>query len=270
MIQLAEGYRLTPAGEGPVILRSRNLALPGVVHGFASRIGGVSGGSFSTLNFGLKGGDDPANVERNLRLLAERVGFTADRFSRVRQVHGRRVVEVTGEDDPARVGQIEADAQITNTAGVTLGVLTADCVPVLFADARHRVVAGAHAGWRGVVGGVLQATLELLFGPYGAAPGDLRVAIGPAIRSCCYEVGPEVAAQFEGIPGAVVRCEGGARPHLDLVSAVRHTLAASGVQAKNVADSGLCTHCNPELCFSYRRDGSTSGHHLSVVGLASV
>jgi hypothetical protein len=262
---MSGGYDLVgEPSDGAVVWRTRALEAPRLVHGFATRQGGVSDGSFVSLNFGLKAGDDPRHVRENLARLARRLAFDATRLFRARQVHGRTVRVVGPEDDPAEVLREPADALVTAVPGTTLGILTADCVPVLLADVERGVVGAAHAGWRGVVAGVLQATVETLAERFGCAPRQLRAALGPGIRRCCYEVGPEVAAQFASIPGAVRVAAGMRRPHLDLPAAVRHILGELGIEA---AEVDICTRCREELCFSYRRDGEAAGHHLSVVGL---
>lgn len=260
-------YELSAEDGGAVVLRSSLLQLQGVVHGFATRRGGVSSGGFSSLNYGLKGGDDPQNVQRNLARLGARVGFEAGRLFRLSQVHGRRVVVVDQQSDPVKTAREEADALVTRTPGIAIGVNTADCVPVLFADPAAGVVAAAHAGWRGVVRGVLQATTETMVQQFGAHLGDLRAAQGPCIGPCCYEVGEEVAEQFAGIPGAIIRTEGRPRPHLHLPSAVNYVLMDLGIE--RTSHAGVCTHCQDEMFFSYRRDGAGTGHHLSVIGLTA-
>ncbi len=259
-------YEQSPEDGGAVVLRSPLLRLDGVRHGFATRRGGESSGSFSSLNFGKKGGDDPVNVRRNLRRLGKRVGFDPARFFRLSQVHGRRVIVVDDRSDPAAVAREEADALVTREPGTTVGVNTADCVPVLFAAPKAGVVAAAHAGWRGVVRGVLQATAQTMIEKLGAGLGDLRAAQGPCIGPCCYEVGEEVAEQFAGIPGAVVRKEGRPRPFLHLPSAVNYVLLDMGIEF--TSQPSVCTHCQEDLFFSYRRTGPGTGHHLSVIGLA--
>jgi polyphenol oxidase len=248
--------------DGAVALQSALLVAPRLVHGFATRQGGVSEGSFASLNFSLKAGDDPAKVRQNLERLARTVGFDPARLFRLRQVHGSDVRQIASGDDPSAVARESADALVSVAPGIALGVLTADCVPVLFADVERGAIGAAHAGWRGIVAGVLHSTIDALVG-LGAERGRLRAAIGPAIGHCCYEVGPEVARRFAAL-GAVR--EALPRPRLDLRAAVRRLLAQAGVE--QIADVELCTRCHGELLFSYRRDGELSGHHLSVVGLA--
>ena len=259
-------YTLDQAGQGAVVLRCPGLEIPGVEHGFATRLGGVSPGARASLNFGIKSGDPLSTILENQRRLGARLGLDPGRFYRQTQVHGRRVQLVTGEEDPQQVWQEDSDALVSDTPGCGLGVVTADCVPLLLAsrlDGR-RAVAAVHAGWRGIVGGVIQATLARLTESFGCQPGDLVAATGPCIGPCCYQVGEEVAGQFSGIPGAVVPQGEGARPHLDLPAAVSHVLGENGVQ---VSHAGLCTRCREDLFYSYRRDAAGTGLQMSVIAL---
>ncbi len=259
-------YDLSPEDGGAEVLRSPLLELPGVVHGFASRRGGVSEGSFASLNFGKKGGDEQDNVRTNLVRLGARVGFDPARAFRLSQVHGRRVVVVDDESDPEVICHEEADALVTRTPGTAVGVNTADCVPVLFAAPERGVVAAAHAGWRGVVRGVLQATAAAMIERFGCTMEQLVAAQGPCIGPCCYEIGEEVAEQFAEIPGVIIREEGRPRPHLNLPAAVKYVLLDMGIPRTD--QPHVCTHHMDDVFFSYRRDGAGTGHHLSIIGLA--
>ncbi len=250
---------------GVALLSSPDLDLPGVVHGFATRKGGVSQGVRASLNFGLKWGDAPANVMENQRRLAEVFGLGAQDLYRQTQVHGRQVQVVQPGDDFHKVARGESDAMVTGGRGIALGVVTADCVPVLLLDPELRAVAAVHAGWRGIVGGVIQATVEVMVSRFGCIPEQLKAASGPCIGPCCYEVGEEVAGQFEDLPGAVDRGAGPeTRPHLDLPAAVGHVLDRLSIQASH---AGVCTRCDPEHFFSYRRDKEGTGLQMSVIGL---
>jgi polyphenol oxidase len=266
---MSSPFILSENPDGPVVLRSPLLNISGVVHAFTTRRGGVSGGPFASLNFGLKAGDDPWHVRQNLALLSHAENFNEHHFFRVRQVHGREVVVVRAEDDPRSVSLLEADALITDRPGFALGVSTADCVPVLVADPRHGVVAAAHAGWRGIVGGVVQAVVEIMRQQFDVTPADLRAAIGPCIGPCCFEVGPEVAERFAAFPH--VCCEDtGSRPHIDLPRTVRQILEGLGLPGSSIDQANLCTQCRSDLFFSYRRDGARTGHHLSMIGLRPI
>jgi YfiH family protein len=184
------------------------------------------------------------------------------------QVHGTIVVAVAG-DPPTRTSK-EGDAVVTDLPGIAVGVVTADCLPVLLAGPGGRVVAAVHAGWRGTLAGVVPAALTVLKARYGAEPGDLVALTGPCIRPCCYEVGPEVSAAVKGafrrwadrvlVPGP------GGRDHLDLVSLNALQLADAGV--RDVRDTGGCTRCDPDHYHSYRRDGAGAGRMVSWIRAA--
>ena len=259
-------YLLDEPGEGAAVLRCPELDLPGVKHGFATRLGGVSGGTRASLNFGVKGDDPLENVLENQRRLCARLGLDPAGLHRQTQVHGRVVQRLSPGDDPEATWARESDAMVTGVAGLSLGVVTADCVPLLMAsrDPDRRGVAAVHAGWRGIVGGVIQAAVERLTVDLGCAATDLIAATGPCIGPCCYEVGGEVAQQFSAIPGAVVPQPGGARPHLDLPAAVTQVLGNLGIQPSH---AGLCTRCREDLLFSYRRDAAGTGLQMSVIAL---
>jgi YfiH family protein len=170
------------------------------------------------------------------------------RVIQVKQVHGARVV-VAGEAE----GQ-EGDAIVGREPGVAVGVRVADCVPVLVADEASGAVAAIHAGWRGVVAGVVRAGVELLAGK------RLVAAIGPCIGACCFEVGLEVADQV----GFVVHRRGD-KAYVDLRAAVRSQLEARGVERKRIEDVAGCTKHEPELFHSFRRDGAESGRMLAAI-----
>jgi YfiH family protein len=235
-----------------------------LTHGFTTRHGGVSEGEYASLNMGAKWGDDPDAVRENYRRVAEAGGFHPDAFVQVRQVHG---------DAVARARRVapgtEADAiwhHRDDGEGVVVAVLTADCVPVLIADEDATVVAAVHSGWRGTVQGVVTRAVETLV-EAGVRAERLRAAIGPCIEIDAFEVGDEVAEQFEA---HLVRREAGGRPHVDLVGAVREQLVGAGLDPGHVQRVGGCTHGEPDRFFSYRRDAygasTKTGQHLSFIG----
>jgi YfiH family protein len=194
------------------------------------------------------------------------LGFRRDRSFRVKQVHGDGVEVVALDSDPHRLALTEADALVSATPGVLLGIRTADCVPVLLLHERPPVVAAVHAGWRGIVAGVLQRTVEVIERRFAGAAGRLIAAIGPCVGACCYEVSEEVAARFARMDG-VVQSRGAARPHLDLQRAAFGILERSGLLPTRIAGCALCTCCRPDLFYSYRRDGASAGRQLSAIGL---
>jgi YfiH family protein len=172
----------------------------------------------------------------------------------VKQVHSSTCVP--GEGRAGILG--EGDALLENTPGSVVAVKTADCVPILLVDERRRAVAAVHAGWRGTVARILPAALNVMRGRFGTDPADVHAAIGPAIGPCCYEVGPEVAAQF-GKQG---------RAHIDLGAANRSQLIETGVTPGRIYTSSLCTQCSPAEFHSFRRDREAAGRLYSFVGIA--
>jgi polyphenol oxidase len=265
----SEDDQASGVGELPLV-RSRLIAAP-FVHGFSTRAGGVSAAPYDTLNLGARWGDVIASVEENRRRLLRAVGVAGPLYV-ARQVHGAAVVRVRAGDDPAAIAGREADALITAEPGVALGVFVADCIPALIVDARTGAVAAAHAGWRGTVAGVLPAAVRELAAEFGARPGDLRVVLGPAIGPCCFEVGPEVAREFEavmdGAAGADIVMPSprgvAGKWHVDLKAANRLLLARAGVAPEAIDATPDCTCHEPARFFSYRRDGET-GQLMGVV-----
>ncbi len=174
------------------------------------------------------------------------------RLATAKQVHSNHVLVVGAEGK-----QGEGDALISSEPGVGMAIRTADCLPILIADPKHRAVAAVHAGWRGVVCEVAAKTVEAMTQHFGSRPEDLVVAIGPGIGACCFEVGPEVAAQF-GLSG---------RTKVDLVETTCRQLRRNGVKAGQIFSSGLCTYCDAELFESYRRDHEAAGRMTAMIGV---
>ena len=193
-----------------------------------TRAGGVSDPPYDSLNLGDHVGDDPARVRENRRRVADAAGVAEDALIVVNQVHGREVVEVRRARDAASAS---ADALVTSSPDVALAILVADCVPVLLVDANHGRLAVAHAGWRGLVAGVLESVLA----QFGRLE-DVHAFIGPAISGDRYQVGPEVAAHFTDVPGArrPDRGDRGDRSVLDLTRVVEHRLRDAGVSGEHV------------------------------------
>jgi polyphenol oxidase len=179
----------------------------------------------------------------------------------LRQIHSNLVFRSDGLTDR----QCEGDALISNETGRRIGVRTADCVPILIADARTRAVAAVHAGWRGTASRVVQAAIMRMAAEFGSRPDDLHVATGPAIRECCYEVGPEVVRELAPMFPEWPAEENPGKRHLDLVEANRRILLKAGVSASRIYDCGRCTYCEPEFFFSYRREPANPGRMVSSI-----
>lgn len=240
--------------------------LLGVPHGFPTREGGVSEGPFASLNCAVSVGDAPAAVEENLRRLAAAAQVEPGALLTVSQVHGDVVLRAgaaSGPDPRPTLG--EADGLWTDVPGTAVGARTADCLPILIEDRVGRRVAAVHAGWRGVIAGIAVRALEQLVAA-GTRPGDVRVAIGPCIQKCCFEVDGDLPARFAAAFGdeVVVAVEGKAKRHLDLPRAVQLALGRAGLPAAHVAALPHCTMCDARF-FSHRRDRGVTGRHLSFI-----
>jgi YfiH family protein len=179
-------------------------------------------------------------------------------------------VVVGASDDPAALAGRPADALVTDVPGAALAVMTADCVPVLLADPRTGACAAAHAGWRGVVAGVATAALGALARGFGSRAEEVRVALGPCIGACCFEVGPEVVAAFTPALAAAVIERPGRKAHIDLRRALGVQLEAAGVRADHVDAADDCTRCDAGRFYSYRREGTRTGQHLAVIARAAI
>lgn len=223
-----------------------------------TRAGGVSTGPYASLNLGAYVGDDPAALAENRRRLRTRAQLP-DEPVWLRQVHGREVVELNADSAPG----IEADGAVTGTIGVVCAVLTADCLPVLFCNRTGSRVGVAHAGWRGLASGVLEACVDAL----GERPEELRAWLGPAIGPSAFEVGDEVLEAFVArhpvAQSAFVPSPSG-RWLADLYLLARLRLAACGVSS--VFGGGYCTYSDTQRFYSYRRE-RTSGRMASLVWL---
>ncbi|BBE72619.1 laccase domain protein YfiH [Pleomorphomonas sp. SM30] len=244
--------------------------LPGIRHGWFTRAGGVSEGIYGSLNTGLGSADDRDRVLENRGRIAEALGVGRDALVTCHQVHSPDVVHATApwapEDNP------KADALVTDRPGLAIAVSSADCGPVLFADADARVVGAAHSGWKGAFGGVLEATVDAME-RLGAERGRIRAVVGPMISAAAYEVGPEFVGRFAAAGEEVERWfrPSGRDGHalFDLPAYIAFRLARAGVGT--VADLGLCTYSDEARFFSYRRTTHRGepdyGRHLSGIVL---
>lgn len=239
-------------------------------HGFFTRQGGVSEGIYASLNCGLGSQDNPEAVAENRRLAAEQLGASSDCLLTCYQFHSTDVARVKHPWGPA--GPQRADALVTDRPGLAIGILTADCLPVLLADGQASVIGAAHAGWKGALAGILEATLKAMQ-ELGARLDRITAATGPAIGVESYEVGPEFRDRFLVQDSAHDRffTTGPAeRPHFDLKAFAQARLHASGVRDVDVLPQDTCSE--PDQFFSYRRAthrGETDyGRSLSAICLA--
>jgi YfiH family protein len=276
------------------ILRATNLSkFLWLVHGFSTRLGGFSrayGGH--ALNLGFTPDDSKAAVERNRAAFSRELAAGSDLRPLVtlRQVHSDTILFV---ETPSK-SQLVGDGLITSTPGLLLGIQTADCLPIILVDPKHRAIGVFHAGWRGTVKRIVEKGVGEMRRHFATRPGDLKAAIGPGIHGCCYPVGNEVREQFESQFAYAAKLfreveESDpvrdkypmlfltARPpghselpkkiFLDLVEANRQQLLAVGVPARSIEASPLCTNCRTDLLFSYRAEKGKTGRMMAVAGI---
>jgi hypothetical protein len=276
-------------------LQAPSLAkIPWLLHAFSTRQGGSSrayGGK--TLNLGFTATDSKAAVVRNRQAFVSGLNKgrkTSWELVTLRQIHSDLIHAVTAAPGHPLAG----DGLITDTPGLLLAVLTADCLPVILADPKRRAIGVFHAGWRGTIKRIVEKGVGEMFRHFGSDPGQLRAAIGPGIRGCCYQVGPEVKVKFESqfAYGAelfretketneiherypllflTARAPGHSelpkKIFLDLAEANRRQLLDSGVPARNISDLAMCTSCKPDVFFSHRAEQGRTGRMMAVAGI---
>ena len=253
-----------------MIVTAPTLALAGVRHAFFTRHGGVSDGLYATLNGGLGSHDNTASITENRARMAQALGVAPHALLTSYQTHSADVAIVnvpwSGNARP------RADAIVTHAPGLAVGVTTADCGPILLADPVARVIGAAHAGWRGALTGIVEATVGAMKG-LGARPERLVAALGPMIRQHNYEVGPDLIARFGAEDAASERFFAAAARDghalFDLAGYIRGRLSRAGV--RQVEDLALCTYGDAAQFFSFRRSThkgeSDYGRHVSAIAL---
>jgi len=252
------------------MIKAKSLSLPGLRHGFFTRQGGVSGGLYASLNGGLGSRDAAHAVAENRARMAAALAVEPDRLLTAYQIHSPHVVAAEAPWTAAE--RPRADAIVTRTRGLAVGVTTADCGPILLADVEASVVGAAHAGWRGALSGVVEAAVEAMEG-LGAARKNIRAVLGPMIRQENYEVGPDLIARFAAEDAASdpffrpATREGHAL--FDLPGYIAARLRRAGVG--HVEDLDLCTYADADSFFSFRRSTHRAevdyGRHVNAIVL---
>jgi len=290
---------------GSQILQAPAFAkLDWIVHGFSTRQGGASelegnrnGRKISekVLNLGFTEWGSRGDVLKNRQNFFAALHASDMRVIGLRQIHSDIVHVANSAEPKPSVDAAKADALITNDPGLLLVVQVADCVPILLADRKRRAIAAIHSGWRGTLQRIAEKALGRMQMEFGTRPRDIIAALGPGIGQCCFEVGPEVAAEyaakfpdarewFQGpfdslargdndpnwLPWLTMRPPGHQPPeprvHLDLIAANRSILSSAGVPPGNISSSGFCTACRTDLFFSYRRERVT-GRMMAAIGI---
>lgn len=239
-----------------------------VEHCFTTRLGGVSEGIYSTLNFSFTRGDNPEAVRENYRRVAETFGKTVDDFVCTDQTHTTNVLQVGKEERGYGVTKerpyTDIDGLITNEPGVILSTFYADCVPLYFVDPVHKAIGLSHSGWRGTVGRMGQKTLEAMAEAYGTKPEDVYAAVGPSICQDCYEISEDVAEhfyqEFQGHGDEILINKGNGKYQLDLWKTNEIVLLEAGIKPEHLAVTNVCTCCNSEVLFSHRASHGKRGN----------
>jgi YfiH family protein len=282
-------WKLNTSEDGIALLQVPAFsAFPWLIHGFSTSQGEVSTlNGTKVLNLGFTEWDTRENVQKNRKLFQSALDAAELTLVSLKQFHS----DVVHGFSSAPHAPVSADASMTMTPDLLLGIQTADCVPILLLDPKRRAIAAIHAGWRGTLQRIVEKTIGRMKMEFKTDPSDLLAAVGPAIGGCCYEVGTEVAAafhsQFADAPGWFDELRTGDEPNplqwlnqfppghqpppknvrLDLRKANRAQLLAAGLSPQNIFVSDLCTACRPDLLFSYRKQGSESGRMMSVIGI---
>ncbi|MGI9380376.1 MAG: peptidoglycan editing factor PgeF [Methyloligellaceae bacterium] len=242
---------------------------PGVRHGFFTRNGGKSDGLYESLNCGQGSADQTSKVLENKNIVAQTLDLRPEDLRTVHQFHSAEVFTITSNDTPS--GRPKADAMVTNMPNIGLGILTADCAPVLFAEPNARIIAAAHAGWKGALRGVLHQTVAKM-AQLGAYPDRITATIGPTLSQVNYEVGPEFHQEFieQSLQNACFFYQGKEdRYQFDLPGFIADSLQKAGVV--NISNLGLCTYGSESDFFSYRRSvhrkENDYGRQISIIVL---
>jgi polyphenol oxidase len=240
---------------------------PGLCAFSTTRLNGISEGPFAGLNLGLNTSDRREAVLENRRRLAGIAGLEADRIAYMRQVHGDRIIELGPDFDPQQI--LECDGLVTDQAGLLLAVQTADCLAVAAVDVRKRVIGVAHAGWRGALQEIGFKLIARMKKQYGCQAADIKAGLSPCIGPCHLTLGPEQISEFADVfgkertfwvPGEDKKFK------FDLWKCLTYQMQKAGVPNENIEIQDICTFCNPEFFYSFRRDGKETGRGATICG----
>ncbi|MGI6686026.1 MAG: peptidoglycan editing factor PgeF [Bacillota bacterium] len=246
-----------------------------VEHGFTCRLGGVSQGDFASFNLAFHVGDNPESVRKNRRKMVSLLGKDLDSLVAGEQVHSSHIHIVDVNDRGRGSASYDSsipgtDALITNLPGIILSSYYADCVPVFFLDPINKVIALAHAGWKGTVQNIAGLTIQKMTALFGTDPSNCLAAIGPSIGKCCFQVDQPVLEEFARDIDQYERfccSQGKGKWFLDLPGINEHLLVQHGLKHQNITQSGICTSCQHEIFYSYRKDQGKTGRQAALMML---
>ena len=257
------------AGEVTYLTYPAFEKLEGIIHGFSTRLGGVSRGIYSSMNLSFTRGDEEEAVKENYRRIAQAIGFRTEDIVTSDQTHTANVRKVTEADRGKGItvprDYQDVDGMVTNVPGLILATFYADCVPLYFADPVKRVIGLSHSGWRGTVAKIGKVTVEKMKEEYGCHPEDILAAIGPSICQDCYEVSEDVILEFqkafeEKYWEKLFYKKKNGKYQLDLWEANHIIFLKAGIKEEHISMPGICTCCNPEFLFSHRASHGRRGN----------
>ena len=276
-MQLPKTKTLSPRQVGAVLYYSFPAfdRLGFVRHGFSTRLGGVSQGTFASMNLSFTRGDDPAAVRENFDRFCAAIRVQAEEVVISAQTHTANVKIVTAQDRGRGITRekeyTDVDGLITNDPNVVLCTQYADCVPLFFVDPVRRVVATSHAGWRGTAAGIAAVTVEKMVEAFGCRREDILAGIGPSIGKCCFEVDTPVYDAFCKVPVFDAGCftaDPGDKFHINLQEVNRRWMLRSGIQPEHITVTDLCTKCRPDVFWSHRVTGDARGSLAAFIAIA--
>ena len=247
-----------------------------VKHGFSTRLGGVSGGYYESLNLSFDRGDDPEAVRENFRRIGEAIGVQVEDMVMSKQTHTTNVRVVTEEDRGKGIVRdrdyTDIDGLITNVRGICLVTSYADCVPLYFVDPVRKAIGLSHSGWRGTVGKIGKKTVELMTESFGSDPADILACVGPSICSDCYEVSQDVIDKVkevfdEALWESLFYEKGNGKYQLDLWKTNEEVFQEAGILPEHIAVTNVCTRCNSRILYSHRVQGNKRGNLCAFLAL---
>lgn len=250
--------------------------LPKIVHGFSTRLGGVSEGIYASMNLSFTRGDEEGAVRENFYRISSAIGFLAEDIVTSDQTHTTNVRVITEEDRGNGITKprpySDVDGMVTNVPGLVLATFYADCVPLYFVDPVHGALGLSHSGWRGTAGKIGEVTIRKMQEEYGSRPEDILTAIGPSICQRCYEVSEDVVEQFRSAFDEkhwekLFYEKPDQKYQLDLWEANRIVFTEAGILPEHISMPNLCTCCNPEFLFSHRASRGRRGNLAAFLGI---